>query len=159
MKVSSERRRYSNEVGNRVELKFKEVMESRGNVVKESTEQQNIYSHIDFFVNGHSVDVKGSRHLGCIWLELDNVHGNKGWLNSEVDYIAFDVEELNAFCMFKRADLLDFVLGNVTETTEDKREYLKYYTRLKWNKKDKLVKVRYSDIKHLLIQQIKYATT
>lgn len=155
--ISKERRNYSNKAGRDAELKFKFLVEKRGNVVIESSEEENIYKHIDFWVNNKSVDVKGSRHLNCIWLEIKNVHGNKGWLESEVDYIAFDVEELESFCVFNRSDLLMFIQDNVRETAKDKTEFMKYYTRL--NRRDVLVKVRYDDIKHLLIQKLNYATT
>lgn len=130
-------------------------MEERGNTIVASSRLDNIHKHIDFYLNGFGVDVKGNRHLDCIWLELDNVKGNNGWLRGKAEYIVFDVEELGSFCFFKRIDLLNWVLENITEYT-DKKEFNKFYTRAKWGKKDKLVKVKYEEIKHLLTQSIAY---
>lgn len=159
MNVTAHRRQYSKDLGRQVELKFKQAIESRGHIVKESSEEENIYGHIDFWINNQSVDVKGFRHLECIWLELQNVNGNDGWLKSKVDYIAFDVVEMNAFCIFKRSDLLEFINDNVIESTDNSRDYMKFYTRSKWDRKDKIVKVKFEHIRHLLLQIIDYATT
>ena len=49
-----------------------------------------------------SVDVKGDRHLDCIWLETVNVNGDKGWLKGEAQFIVFDIiDELNSFFVVK----------------------------------------------------------
>jgi len=154
---SNHRRDYSQAIGLKAEELFKNIMESRGHSVIESSKDENVYKHIDFWVNNKSVDVKSKRHLGCIWLELKNVNGYAGWLESEVEYIAFDVVELESFCIFHRISLLEFVLNNVKERANDKTEFMKFYTRA--NRKDVLVKVTLDNIKHLLIQQISYATT
>lgn len=130
-------------------------MEQRGHKVTAATRNENIFKHIDFFVDSIGVDVKGNRHLDCIWLELDNVKGNKGWLRGEADYIVFDIVEMSSFCFFKREDLLQYVLDNVTEYTTSK-EYNKFYTRSYWGKKDKLIKVKYEDIEELLTQKLAY---
>jgi hypothetical protein len=158
MKISNNRWEYSNKLGREVELKFKDLVQERGNIVYDASREENIYNHIDYWVNGKSVDVKGFRHYACIWLELKNVHGNNGWLESDVDYIAFDIIEMSAFFIFKRCDLLQFVLNNVKESTENKLDYMKFYTRSKWDRKDVIIKVSFNDINHLLIQKLSYAT-
>ena len=136
-------------------------MLANGYMVEESSRKQNIYGHIDFFVEHTSnpnskkisIDVKGNRHLDCIWLELKNVRGNKGWLECCSDVIAFDIVELDSFCFFRRKDLLDFA-SKFKEIAKDKTEFNKLYTRK--GRKDVLVKVKYEDINKLEIKKIKY---
>jgi hypothetical protein len=153
--ISLDRRKYSNDVGLETETLFKKIMQARGNTVIKSLSHDDIHKHIDFYVNGFGVDVKGSRHLNCIWLETVNVLGNNGWLNGDADFIAFDIVELQSFSIYKRNDLLSFTKG-ITETTETKEDFLKIYSRTKWGRKDQLIKCRYNDIKHLETQIIKY---
>lgn len=156
MEVTQERYNYSFNRGRIIEDKFSSLMKSRNNKVLKSNTSDDIHKHIDFWVNNIGIDVKGYRHLDCIWLELTNVRGNKGWLKGEAEYIVFDVVELNSFCFYKREDLLNFVLINVKEKTIDKKDFMKFYSRSIWGKKDVLVKCKYKDIKHLEIQKIEY---
>ena len=129
MKVSEYRYKYSKKLGDSCEDKFKDLMTSRGHEIYKSSHYDDIYKHIDFYIAGYSFDVKGHRHLECIWLEVTNVNGNNGWLKGEATYIVFDIVELKSFCFFKRKDLLNYVQENITETTESKEEYNKLYTR------------------------------
>lgn len=156
MKVSDYRYKYSHELGKSCEDKFKDLMTSRGHEIYKSSKYDDIYKHIDFYIAGYSFDVKGHRHLDCIWLELTNVNGNKGWLKGEATYIVFDIVELKSFCFFKRKDLLNYVQENITETTETKDEYNKLYTRAKWGKLDVITKVKFDDIKNLMKQSVAY---
>jgi len=153
--VTKDRREYSNKVGKETEDLFKTTMESRGHKVIKSSKHTDIHRHIDFFVNDFSVDVKGSRHLDCIWLETVNVLGNDGWLKGDAQFIVFDVVELKSFCVFNREELLSFA-NTINEVTESKYDFLKIYSRTKWDRKDQLIKCRYDDIKHLEVQQIQY---
>ena len=148
-KVSSGRRAYSWAEGKRAEGLFVTLMEKRGNDVEKSSSKVDIKQHIDYYVNGVGFDVKGNRHLDCIWLEIANVRGDDGWLKGEAEYIAFHFPELDEFIIFGRQDLLEWVQQNVTEYTDDKKDYLKLYTRKKWDRKDLIVKVRFSDIESL----------
>ena len=156
MKVSDYRYKYSHELGKSCEDKFKDLMTSRGHEIYKSSKYDDIYKHIDFYIAGYSFDVKGHRHLDCIWLELTNVNGNKGWLKGEATYIVFDIVELKSFCFFKRKDLLKYVQENITETTETKDEYNKLYTRAKWGKLDVITKVKFDNIKNLMKQSVAY---
>lgn len=151
--VSKSRMDYSISEGNKAEDKFSKLMTSRGNSCVKSSKYEDIYKHIDFYVNGIGVDVKGNRHLETIWVELQNVKGNKGWLKGDAEYIVFDVVELSSFCFFKRDELLKFC-SNITENAEDKTDYRKLYSRK--GRSDVLIKYKYEDIKHLQIQQINY---
>lgn len=149
LSVTKGRRDSCNTNGKKTEKLYADIVRGRGRKVVKSSKHDDIHKHIDYYVDNMSVDVKGDRHLDCIWLEVDNVNGDKGWLKGEADFIVFDIKELNSFCCFKREDLLRFVEQNVVEYTDDKKDYLKFYTRAKWGKKDKIVKVKYSNIKHL----------
>jgi len=62
--------------------------------------------------------------------------------------------ELDCFSIFYRKDLLQFVLQNVCDETTNKNDYLMFYTREKWGKKDVVVKVEYDNIKHLEVKKI-----
>lgn len=154
MKVSKKRYDYSKKEGDRVEDILKLKLKLLGYNVKDSNKKQDMYEHIDFFVNGFGVDAKANRHLDCIWLEIKNVNGNNGWLKGKAYYIIFEIVELNCFSIFKRIDLLNYAL-TFKEYTENKKEFYKIYTRKKWNKKDEIIKVKYNDIKNYELIKIK----
>lgn len=152
-KVSKGRWAYSFHEGKKAEQKFVELMSSRGHSVVKSSRSEDIHKHIDYYVNNIPIDVKGNRHLETIWLEITNVRGRKGWLQGESKYIVFDIVELKSFCFFKRIDLLKHV-SMFKETTTDKRDYNKLYTRE--GREDVIVKVKYKDISYLQTQAIRY---
>ena len=149
MEVSKNRLDRCSNDGNYFEELFKSKVNSSGLKYTEATKQDDWYKHIDCYVNGYGVDVKGNRYLETIWLEHTNVNGNKGWLRGGAKYIAMHIKELDVFSIYHRDDLLDFVNKNVKEKTTNKKDYFKFYTRERWGKKDLIVKVRYSDIVHL----------
>lgn len=142
----------STEIGDYYEELFRQKVEALGMAYIKSSKDDDYFRHIDCYVNGYGVDVKGKKK--DIWLEYTNVNGNKGSLRGDAKYIAMFVENINSFSIYFREDLLIFIKENVTEFVENNREYLKFYTRKKWGKKDLIVKVRYSDIKHLERKQI-----
>jgi len=149
MKVTKERLESCKIDGDSFEDLFKQKIISKKLRYQKSSQKDDWYRHIDCYVNGYGVDVKGRRCLEEIWLEYTNVNGNKGWLRGEAMYIAMYIKELNAFSIYYREDLLRFIEKNVQEETTNRQDYLKFYTRKKWGKKDMIVKVRYTDIKHL----------
>jgi hypothetical protein len=152
--VSKERLDRCSKDGDYFEELFRQKVINKGFAFRKSTTKEDWYKHIDCYVDGYGVDVKGNRHLETIWLEHTNVNGNKGWLKGDAKYIAFHIAELNCFSIFNRVDLLYFIEANVRYKTTNKNEYFKFYTRERWGKKDLVVKVRYSDIKHLELKQI-----
>lgn len=151
--VSSNRWKYSFKEGDKAEQVFSDLMIERGFTCIKSNKYDDIHKHIDFYINGDGVDVKGNRHLDCIWLELTNVRGYKGWLKGEAKYIVFDIKELNAFCFFYREDLLEALRG-INQVAKDKTEFYKLYRRE--GRLDVLVKVHYDYIKHLELSRIPY---
>ena len=55
--------------------------------IKKTSPKDDIYNHLDFFVDGKSFDVKGikdSHRNGNLLLELKNVQGKVGWCNDKV---------------------------------------------------------------------------
>ena len=148
-KVSKKRYDYCMDNGRSIEDLFIESVKVKNPNIRRATKEEDMYKHIDVWVSGLGVDVKGHRHNDCIWLELTNVHGHKGWLRGQATLIAFHFEDKNVFRVFFREDLLRFVMENVTEKTKTKKDFLKIYTREKWGKKDEVVKVKLSHIKHL----------
>lgn len=141
------RRSWNN--GMDVEQKFVELMEGRGATVKKATVKQDRFQHIDYFVNGYGVDVKAGRKCDSIWLETVNVGGHRGWLNGDADFIAFYFDDLQCFKIFRREELLRFIEENVTEKTTKSSDYMKFYTRAKWDRKDVIVKSTYDHIRHI----------
>lgn len=154
MKVTQERLDRCQRDGDYFEDLFKQKVESKGLRYNKAAQEDDWYRHIDCYVNGYGVDIKGNRHLETIWLEYTNVNGNKGWLRGEALYIAMHIKELDAFSIYYREELLKFVEENVQEETTYKNDYFKFYTRKKWGKKDMVVKVKYEDIKHLELDLI-----
>ena len=139
--------------GIETEKKFERIMIEKGNTLVRSNAQQDIHDHIDYFVNDYSVDVKSNKDENSIWLELVNVTGKKGWLYGKADYIAFDMKHLGCFCFFKTFDLLQ-VVKDVKEVAKNGTEFFKLYTRK--TKKDKIVRVKYTDIEHLEKKKVCY---
>ncbi len=154
MKVQKKRLDLCAKDGKYFEKLFKEKVLSNNLKWKEATKEEDWYKHIDCYVNGYGVDVKGNRHLETIWLEHTNVNGNKGWLRGDAYYIAMFIMELNCFSIYKRYDLLNYVNKNTKGESNNTLEYLKFYTRRKWGKKDKVVKVKYDYIKHLELKKL-----
>jgi hypothetical protein len=151
----SKKKRISEKEGLSTELKFKKLIISKGRKCDDASEEQNIYDHIDFFIDGVPVDVKGNRYLDCIWLEVTNVNGKSGWLKGKSEYIVFDIKELFAFCFFKTKDLLDYCL-KINQRTTNKKDFNKIYTRSDFGRKDEIIKVRYKHINHLIKSILKY---
>lgn len=153
-KVSQERRDYSRSVGNAVEQQFIDACLKIGYVCEKTTDNVDIYKHIDFYIyrpNGTftSVDVKGGNHPKTIWVEFKNVSGNNGWLYGESEYIAFHLPELVSFLMIKRLALVERCENIVEKVFVSKDEsHKKLYTRK--DRKDVISKLYLEDIEDII---------
>lgn len=149
--ISDNRRDYSWREGRNSEERFKASCEKVGYSVRKSSKKDDIEKHIDFYItrsNGTftSVDVKGANHPETIWVELKNVLGKVGWLFGKAEFIAFDMSEVNGFCMVRRTDLIRLVEEEVDANFVEKQyAYKKLYQRK--NRSDVITKLHLTDIK------------
>ena len=88
-----------------------------GLTVKEATKNENIYSHIDYWLDGKwAIDVKaqkkntryGQIDNKYIWVEFKGITGYPGWLYGKSDFIGFERE--SDFILVRRKELLAKVL-------------------------------------------------
>lgn len=104
--------------GCKVEELFRNTMISNGFEVKKSTDEEDIFSHIDFYIrNGmglFSVDVKSKRVISehespeaedWVYIEFKNVKGDRGWINGDAHLIAF--ERTDHFIIAERSRVLN----------------------------------------------------
>lgn len=144
--------------GNSAEEKFKNIAIRKGFNVKESSKNQNIFDHIDYFLTKNnktaSFDVKamkrtnrnGSINSNNIWIELTNVNGQNGWIDGKQDCIAFEFEE--CFIVVKRkalkdlvSSLIDFSLDLVSRAYD-----AKYRLYQRPNRLDKITFIEKNDL-------------
>lgn len=97
-------------VGEDGQQKYYQSCKAAGLDVKKATDKQDM-QHIDFVVEGKTVDVKGLKDThkeGKILLELKNVQGNDGWCSlSGPDFVGFDFGAF--FLHVKNADLIKLI--------------------------------------------------
>ena len=118
--------------GDEVEEDFKAYFQSKGYEVFESTKNQNMRGHLDFFVkkNGKTVkvEVKGKKRINkgdelsdeVTWIEFVGVTGYCGWLYGDADYLAFKRED--GYSLVDRKILIEEVTQKV------------FMNRCKWGK-------------------------
>ena len=155
-------KKYQNDYnyGYAAEDRFKKFVEEVKNMkVVKSTKEEDMYKHIDFWIQAKpdtkkiTVDVKSSKKITMgmkddfYWIELKNVQGNKGWLYGEADIIAF--EFVNHWVLVDRCKIVKFVEKYIKdEIVENKQQALyKKYSRV--GRKDVLTLVRGQDLMSL----------
>ncbi len=115
---------------------FKKKMLEEGRIVTDSNRKQNMFGHIDYFVDGEGYDVKGEKRFdrqnddddSTIWIESINVRGEKGWLFGEAKYIAFLIK--NEFWILPRSKLVEYIEKEITcPTLFPIKRYKKWYRR------------------------------
>lgn len=161
--VSSNRRQYSNRVGQLGEQRFVDACLFVNYQVKPATRDQNIHDHIDFFVlrphasDWTGVDVKSGNHPETIWVEFKNVTGKAGWLFGKAEFFAFEMPEVGGFIMIKRHDLIEYCEQNVNpKFVEKDKSHLHLYQRK--GREDVLTKLHQSDLQKIESYRIlKYA--
>lgn len=130
--------------GRQAEKMFAMVAHSKGFEVKASTGMQDAGEHWDILmyddIAEYRVDVKAQKRSyryasdflsRWLWIELQNVHGQNGWLYGKADLLAF--EQPQSFLLVRRRDIVDFVdkYVNLKEVVDKpwKAKY-KVYTRV-----------------------------
>ena len=141
---------------NSTENNFHTEAEKRGYIVNKSSPSQDMYDHIDFYIekNGKpfSVDVKGRKKTArrnnsfdnvYTWVEFKNVRGNPGWLYGQADCIVFEREK--DYLLMNRQPLLNFCMDKVEDVYVDTpaEAIYKYYTRK--TRKDVISRIKLSD--------------
>jgi len=102
--------------GQGVEESFQNLLKGKGIKYRPATLEEQ-YKHYDYITDRGTIDVKARKRIRrndnteqdeLVWLEFKNIHGSRGWLASDVDYIAFERE--NDFVIVRRIYLYDMAL-------------------------------------------------
>ncbi len=145
--------------GQSVETSFQDILDRRGIEYRRSTLEEQ-YKHFDYVTDRGTIDVKARKRVNrsdsseqdeLVWLEFKNTAGDRGWLASNVDFIAF--ERQDDFVLIKRAYLYEMASKkcNLDDKVSRGSDALyKGYTRK--GRSDLLSIVRMSDILNLPIQ-------
>lgn len=139
---------YSKNIGESSQNKYLASCLAANIEVTRSNRKQDI-SHIDFFINGESVDVKGlkkSHRQGLILLELKNVIGRDGWCSaSGPKWIAFDFGAF--FIHVKTTDLLSLVSTKCDLTKKvDRAEDCLYKSYTRKQRQDLMTMIKLEDV-------------
>ena len=142
----------------------KQLLEQMGGRVTPATNEEDIYSHVDFWWdnadgNRVGVDVKGMKKRSrydsspdndITWLELQNVNGKPGWLYGSAKYIAFRRTGITVFV--DRNVLVDYaerlIAGKQVVTVRPQVCGVPY-TRSRWNRNDITVMVPLDEVQKL----------
>lgn len=111
------------------------------------------FSHVDWVSKFGTFDVKARKRAtrasasfndDWVWLEIDNVRGDRGWLRSDVKYLAF--ERVSDFVIFRREDVRQMAqaLCSYNVVTEAKHAPYNLYSRA--GRKDLLTVIRMGDM-------------
>jgi hypothetical protein len=120
-----------------------------------ATKDQDIYEHWDFkIVNETKIDVKSLRKISRTdskvnenysWIEILNVHGNKGSLYGDADVIVF--ETIDYWIFVKRKKLQEFIEDKCKDkirTTQSTDALYKLYSRT--DRKDVITQIKTLDL-------------
>ena len=140
---------YSINTGKKGEENFRLACKLNNLQYVEATDKENI-KHVDFYVLGLGVDVKGYKNAhkdGFLIVEFRNVNGNAGSCSekSNADLLAFQFEDY--FLIVRKDELLNYCRKEVKNeyVSEFKDCYKKLYTRK--DRKDLMTKLHVSDLK------------
>lgn len=124
------------------EKNFAETCRKNNILVTPSSEKSNIEKHVDFYLTYPffkkevAVDFKGAKrksrndstqNFDIVWIEIQNVKGNKGWLYGEANEIVFERGDHYLF-------IPKILLQKYTDSIKDKEIYYtknleKFYQR------------------------------
>ena len=135
--------------------------------VSASSSEENIHDHWDYLIEkealSYKVEVKSKKRIqrgedrsqhDFVWVELQNVRGETGWLFGKADLIAFEKEK--TFLIVKKPDLLKTVNKkvNLVEKVKSPKDALyKIYKRE--GRKDKLTLLPMKDIEDIKFMEWK----
>ncbi len=153
------------------ELLFCQLVDRDGYTYLKATNEQNWNEHWDYTIckGGivERIDVKSKKEAtenGRTWVELQNVRGETGWLYSKkLDAIAFEKED--KFDFIKRVDLIPIVEEGLRKSDIEDEGFTIYYEknglkdyrrycRKNWGRDDRVIKVPFADIDHLIYKTI-----
>ncbi len=87
-----------------------------------STEQEDMFQHIDLRIDEMTVDVKGLKKTNrgdsnvdasIHWVEFQNVNGDKGWIYGQATHIAFEI--VDAYILLEREVLYNFCKEKIVD--------------------------------------------
>lgn len=145
--------------GKQAEELFLSLLQKEGKVIKSATEQD-MFEHWDFECNNTKYDVKTQKKFSrsdnntseVLWIELQNVLGNKGWLKGKADKLAFLFND--KFLIVDRKNLFNYVKTTIKDLTiYSYKQYKRWYRRQ--GRKDIITYLYLDDIKHLIEKEIK----
>ncbi len=135
-------------IGEIAERRYYRSCRFAGRDIEKTTKNSDI-AHVDYVVNGETVDVKGlkpSHKKGLVILEIKNVKGEDGWCSSNgPQWIAFDFGMF--FIEVFNQDLVGLVKSkcDLSVSVDDYKDCLyKAYTRT--NRKDIITMVTIVDV-------------
>ena len=148
--ITKDRIEHSEKMGKRAVDLFIDACEAYGYKFFKTSAETDMFDHIDYFIlrpdgTKTSVDIKGGNKIDEIWIEFQNVAGDRGWLYGEADLIAFDMPEKEGFYVVKRKDLLSLSTSIVENVFVSKQfAFRKLYQRN--GRKDVLTKLHLDNI-------------
>ena len=147
------------EMGDTAEKQFAEIAAKNGYQVLTATKEDNINSHIDFWITKNektiSVDVKAAKRLSrqdsspnydYLWIELHSVReNNKGWLlDGHAHYIAFQQD--GYFLCIKREKLIEIIKSSIIREYVSSPKDALYRIYRREGRHDKLTLIETKDI-------------
>lgn len=147
--------------GKEAEEKFYSIMSEKTQDIRRATEEENIKGQFDIICKGIKYDVKGEKRYNrndkqvdssMVWIEIRNVHGERGWIKGDSDKIAF--LKGNVFHIVDRKKLFILVQDKVRDLTiYNIKQYCKLYRRT--GRKDVVTYLSFGDIENLIENTIK----
>jgi len=147
-------------VGKKTEDLFEDWLKENNRKYRPATTEEQ-YQHIDFVIyhpvlhKEVAVDVKASKkrsrmdsHFNSdyIWIEFNNVHGDKGWLYGKADYIVFHNRKENKFYVVNRKELVELCEKICDDKVVINPKEALYHKYTRQGRKDVLSLIYFDDI-------------
>lgn len=151
------------EIGKQAEDNFVPTMEAKGWKVTKSSPQEDMREHWDFLLEKNDtkikVEVKSEKRINrgdsetqneWIWIEMQNVRGDIGWLYGKADYLAFQFG--NKYNFIQRETLVSIVESLIKSEYVTQAIYAKYKLYRRRGRNDLLTMINFNDIKDYCIE-------